>query len=86
LKHIYAQLIDDEQGRTLVGVSSLTPEIRATNAYGGNIDAAKAVGKLIGQKAREKNITRVIFDRAGYKYHGRIAALADAAREEGIEF
>lgn len=86
LKHIYAQLIDDERGHTLIGISSLSPEIRATHAYGGNIAAAKAVGKLVAQKAREKNITKAVFDRAGYKYHGRIAALADAAREEGMEF
>lgn len=86
LKHIYAQLIDDERGHTVIGVSTLTPEVRAATPYGGNIAAAKAVGKLVGQKAREQNITQVVFDRAGYKFHGRVAALAEAVREEGITF
>jgi large subunit ribosomal protein L18 len=86
LKHIYAQLIDDEQGHTLVGVSTLSPEIKATISNGGDIAAAKEVGKLIAQKALEKNITQVVFDRAGYKFHGRVAALADAAREKGLQF
>jgi len=86
LKHIYAQLIDDEQGHTVVGVSSLSPEIRSTTPYGGNIAAAKAVGKLMAQKATEKKITQVVFDRAGYKFHGRVAALAEVIREAGIIF
>jgi large subunit ribosomal protein L18 len=86
LKHIYAQLIDDERGHTLIGVSSLSPEIRETLSSGGNVAAAKAVGKLVGQKAKEHNISEVVFDRAGYKYHGRIAALANEVREAGIEF
>jgi len=86
LKHIYAQLIDDAQGHTLVGVSSLSPEVHATCAYGGNITAAKEVGKLVAQKAREQNITKVVFDRGGYKFHGRVAALANAAREAGMQF
>jgi large subunit ribosomal protein L18 len=86
LKHIYAQLIDDERGDTLVGVSSLSPEIKATISNGGDIAAAKEVGRLIAQKALEKNITQVVFDRAGYKFHGRVAALADAAREKGLQF
>jgi large subunit ribosomal protein L18 len=84
LKHIYAQIIDDERGHTLVGVSSLSPELRETLSYGGNVAAAKAVGKLVAQKAKEQNITQVVFDRAGYKYHGRLAALADEVREAGI--
>ncbi len=86
LKHIYAQIIDDEQGNTLVGVSTLSPEIKATCPNGGNIAAAQEVGKRVAQKALEKNVTQVIFDRAGYKFHGRVAALADAAREAGIQF
>jgi large subunit ribosomal protein L18 len=86
LKHIYAQLIDDEKGHTLVGVSSLSPEIKAIVPKGGNIAAAKEVGKLLAQKAVEKNITQVVFDRAGYQFHGRVAALANAAREQGIQF
>jgi len=86
LKHIYAQLIDDDGGHTLVGVSSLSPELRETLAYGGNVAAAKAVGKLVAQKAKEQNITKVVFDRAGYKYHGRLAALANEVREAGIKF
>lgn len=86
LKHIYAQIIDDERGHTLVGVSSLSPEIHATLAYGGNIAAAKEVGKLVAQKALEQNITSVVFDRGGYKFHGRVAALANAAREAGMKF
>ncbi len=86
LKHIYVQLIDDACGQTLLGVSSLSPELRETLAYGGNVAAAKAVGKLVAQKAKEQNITKVVFDRAGYKYHGRLAALANEVREGGIEF
>ena len=86
LKHIYAQLIDDRGGHTLVGASSLSPELRETLAYGGNMAAAKAVGKLVARKAKEHNITKVVFDRAGYKYHGRLAALANEVREAGIEF
>ena len=86
LKHIYAQLIDDEKGHTLVGVSTLNPEIRTKVAYGGNIAAAKEVGKLVAKKALEKNITQVVFDRGGYKFHGRVAALAQEVREHGVQF
>jgi large subunit ribosomal protein L18 len=85
LKHIYAQLIDDDRGHTVIGVSSMSPEIRETISYGGNVSAAKAVGKLMAQKAKEQNITQVVFDRAGYKYHGRVAALAEEVREAGIK-
>ena len=70
----------------MVGISTLSPEIKATFPNGGNIAAAKEVGKLVAQKALEKNITQVIFDRAGYKFHGRVAALANAVREQGIQF
>jgi large subunit ribosomal protein L18 len=85
-KHIYTQLIDDEQGQTLIGVSTLNPEIKPAFANGGNIAAAKEVGKLVAKKALEKNITEVVFDRNGYKYHGRVAALADEARKNGLKF
>jgi large subunit ribosomal protein L18 len=85
-KHIYVQLIDDERGHTLLEASTLSPEIRETISYGGNVVAAKAVGKLMAQKAKEQQISKVVFDRAGFKYHGRIAALADQVREAGIEF
>lgn len=81
-KGIYCQLIDDIAGVTLVAASSL--ELK--DVYGGNIEAAKAVGTLIAKKALEKNIKLVVFDRGGYLYHGRVKALADAAREAGLEF
>ncbi len=86
LKHMYAQIIDDECGHTLAGVSTLSPEVKAAAGYGGNVKAAKEVGKAIAQKAREQQITQVVFDRGGYKYHGRVAALAEAVREQGITF
>lgn len=86
LKHIYAQLIDDEHGHTVLGVSTLTPEVHAVVQKGGDIAAAKAVGKFLAQRAVEKNITQVVFDRNGYKYHGRVAALAESAREGGLQF
>ena len=86
LKHIYAQLIDDEKVHTLIGVSSLSPELHDVLKYGGNIAAAKEVGKLIAKKALEQNVTQVVFDRGGYKYHGRVAALAQQVRENGVQF
>ncbi len=86
LRHIYAHLIDDTQGKTLLTVSTLSPELKAELKTGGNIEAARKVGKLLGEKAKEKGITKVVFDRGGYKYHGRVKALADAAREAGLEF
>ena len=82
-KHIYAQLIDDVAGVTLVSAS--TTEKDFTN-YGGNKDAAKEVGKLLAERAKEKNITDVVFDRGGYVYTGRVAALAEGAREGGLNF
>jgi large subunit ribosomal protein L18 len=87
LHHIYAQVIDDTQGNTLLTVSTLDPELR-TNLGGksGNIDAAKLVGTTIAKKAIEKGIKQVVFDRGGQIYHGRVAALATAAREGGLEF
>jgi large subunit ribosomal protein L18 len=83
-KHIYAQIIDDVTGTTLVSASSLDKAF--TEGYGGNCDAAKAVGKLVAEKALEKGIKTVVFDRGGYIYHGRVAALAEGAREGGLEF
>ncbi len=89
-KHIYAQIIDDVQGRTLVAASSLTPEIRQRLAElkkeGGKTAVARAVGELIGKRAIEAGIKKVCFDRGGYKYHGRVKALADGARAAGLEF
>ncbi|HHW44544.1 50S ribosomal protein L18 [Desulfofundulus thermobenzoicus] len=86
LNHIYAQIIDDEQGTTLISASSLSPELRGQLSRGGNKEAAEAVGRLVAQKALEKGIRQVVFDRAGYLYHGRVKALAEAAREAGLEF
>ena len=86
LKHIYAQIIDDETGKTLAHASSLSPEVNADVDEGGKIQIAQNVGQLIAQKAKENQIEGVIFDRSGYLYHGRIKALADAARGEGLKF
>ena len=85
-KHIYAQLIDDDKGQTLASASSLEKSFREGTKNGANIGAAKAVGKLIAERAKEKGIKDVVFDRGGYLYHGRIKALADAAREAGLNF
>ncbi|MGC1869339.1 MAG: 50S ribosomal protein L18 [Acidobacteriaceae bacterium] len=82
LNQIYTQLIDDQTGTTLVSASSVTAKLKT----GGNVAAAKEVGKLIAEKAKEKGIKKVVFDRGGYLYHGRIKALADAAREAGLDF
>lgn len=84
--HIYAQVIDDESGRTLAAASTLSPELKGRGGHGGNIDAATAVGKLIADRARAANVSSVVFDRNGYLYHGRVKALADAAREAGLDF
>ena len=84
LRHIYAQVVDDSTGCTLVAASTKSPGIEG--AYGGNIKAAKQVGALLAKMAKEKSITAVVFDRGGRKYHGRIKALADAAREGGLKF
>ncbi len=84
--HIYAQIIDDTEGTTLVAASSLDKDVKASVSNGSNIDAAKEVGKLIAQRAQDKKITEVVFDRGGYIYHGRVAALAEAAREAGLQF
>jgi large subunit ribosomal protein L18 len=85
-KHIYAQLIDDNKGMTLAAASSLEKTMRESAKTGANIEAAKAVGKLIAERAKEKGIKDVVFDRGGYLYHGRVKALADAAREGGLNF
>jgi large subunit ribosomal protein L18 len=85
-KNIYAQVIDDVKGVTLAAASSLEKDLRGGLKTGANVDAAKAVGKLVAQRAKEKGITNVVFDRGGYLYHGRIKALADAAREGGLSF
>jgi large subunit ribosomal protein L18 len=86
LRQIYAQLIDDQTGRTLASASSLDPEFRKQLKTGGNLAAAKLVGRLIGERARAAGHTKVAFDRGGYQYHGRVKSLADAAREAGLEF
>jgi len=84
LNHIYAQLIDDLRGVTVVSAS--TKEKAGNSRTGGNVASAKQVGKLIAERAKAKGVTRVVFDRGGYQYHGRVKALADAAREAGLQF
>ena len=81
--HIYAQVIDDVAGATLVSASTVD---KAGKTNGGNVAAAKTIGKLVAERAKEKGIKSVVFDRGGYQYHGRVKALADAAREAGLEF
>lgn len=85
-KHIYAQLIDDVNHVTLVSASSVDKDLKEKLAHGGNIEAAKVVGEAIANKAKDKGIECVVFDRGGFLYHGRVAALADAAREAGLCF
>jgi len=84
--HIYAQVINDDEGRTLCTASSLDKELREKSNRGATVAAAKAVGALIAHRAKEKGIAAVVFDRGGFQYHGRIKALADAAREGGLKF
>jgi large subunit ribosomal protein L18 len=86
LSHIYAQIIDDTTGNTLVAASTLDEAIKGKIKFGGNKEAAKEVGKLVAEKAADKGIKSVVFDRGGYIYHGRVKELADAAREAGLEF
>ena len=86
LNHIYAQVVDDDSGRTLVAADSRSKEFRAANPKGGNVAAAKAVGALLAQRAKAAGLTQVVFDRGGYQYHGRVKALADAARAGGLVF
>lgn len=85
-KNIYAQIIEDQTGTTLVSVSTLSKDVLEAGTHGGNIEAAKAIGKAIAEKAIANNIKKVVFDRNGFLYHGRIKALADAAREAGLSF
>ncbi len=85
-KHIYVQIIDDVKGVTLVSAGSVEPEVKAKMAHGGNIEASKVIGKLVAERAKNAGVSKVVFDRGGFLYHGRIAALADAAREAGLEF
>lgn len=84
--HIYAQIIDDTNGRTLVSASSLDSSLKENFKHGGNIKVATAVGNLIAERAKEKNINNIVFDRGAYIYHGRIKALAEAARQSGLSF
>ena len=85
-RHIYAQVIDATGGKVVTSASTVEPEVRQMVKGGGNVEAAKVIGKRIAERAKAAGVTRVAFDRSGYKYHGRIKALADAARENGLEF
>ena len=89
VEHIYAQVIDDLSGKTLASASSVEPQVKgafAKDVRGGNIKGAEAIGKIIAERSLEKGIKRVVFDRSGFLYHGRIRAVADAARKAGLEF
>ncbi|MEO5822054.1 MAG: 50S ribosomal protein L18 [Vicinamibacteraceae bacterium] len=89
VSHIYAQVIDDQAGTTLVSASTAEPALKATlteGAKGGNLAGAKAIGAAVAERLKAKGITRVVFDRGGFLYHGRVKAVADAAREAGLEF
>ncbi len=83
---IYAQMIDDTTGRTLISASSLDKELKGKVKNGGNVTAAAAVGRLVAERALKAKVTTVVFDRGGYKYHGRVKALAEASREKGLKF
>lgn len=86
LNHVYAQIIDDSQGHTLVATSTLDPEIKGEADGKTKSDKAKLVGSLVAKRALSKGISQIVFDRGGYKYHGRVKALAEAARQEGLKF
>ncbi len=86
LNHFYVQLVDDSAGRTILGVSTLSKEFKGKRDKAGNIEAAKKLGELVAEKALEKNINKVVFDRNGYLYHGRVKALAEVIREKGLQF
>ncbi len=86
LDHIYAQVIDDRAGKTLVSASTADKDTKKNLKGGGNVAAAKVVGKAIADRAKAAGVSKVVFDRGGYKYHGRVKALADAAREAGLQF
>ncbi|UCG71213.1 MAG: 50S ribosomal protein L18 [Thermoplasmata archaeon] len=85
-RHMYAQVIDDENSKTLTGISTLSPKFREKQQGGGHIAAARIIGELIAKEALNKGIKKVIFDRGGYPFHGRVKALAESAREGGLEF
>jgi large subunit ribosomal protein L18 len=85
-RHIRAQVIDDLTGRTIVAASSLDKDVRDVIKGGGNVAASKVVGKVVAERAKAKGIEKVVFDRGGYQYHGRVQALADSAREAGLQF
>lgn len=85
-KHIYAQVVNDQTGTTLAAASTVDPEVKEQIKYGGNKAAAALVGRVVAQRARKAGIDKVCFDRRSYKYHGRVAALAQAAREAGLQF
>ena len=84
-RHIYAQVIDDVAGRTLAAASTVEVDLRSAGVQTGNVEAAKTVGRLVGERAKAAGVERAVFDRGGWKYHGRVAALCDAAREAGLE-
>ena len=84
-RHIYAQVIDDDKGQVLASASTIDPKLRGSVKNGGNVKAAAEVGKLIAENSKAAGVTKVAFDRSGFRYHGRIKALADAAREHGLE-
>jgi large subunit ribosomal protein L18 len=86
LSHIYAQVVDDSSGRTLVSASTLDPDLRPELAEKNKSDQARAVGEKVAERALAQDIRQVVFDRGGYKYHGRVKALADASRKAGLEF
>jgi large subunit ribosomal protein L18 len=83
VNHIYAQIIDDQEGHTIVAAGSTEKDLKGK---GGNVDGAKMIGQAVAERAKSKGVTKVVFDRGGYQYHGRVKALADAAREAGLEF
>lgn len=85
-RHMYAQIIDDSAGRTLVSASTVESEIAGAGKFAGNVEAAEKVGRLIAERAASSGISKVVFDRGAFRYHGRVAALADAAREAGLDF
>lgn len=84
--NVYAQIIDDVEGKTICGVSTLGPDFKASGKSGATVEGAAALGEIIGKKAQESGVTEVVFDRGGHLYHGRVQALADAAREAGLKF
>jgi large subunit ribosomal protein L18 len=86
VKHIYCQIINDVEGKTLAFASTLVPDIKSQIKYGGNVAAAEVVGKKIAEEARSKGITKVVFDKGGCKYHGRVKALAESARKNNLDF